>query len=61
MFSINGVGIERVQEMGIVLWPDEDLLIVSGGMPLSLVDGHCVSILEGDEIRTLQLTSPVKG
>ena len=54
------VGNERVQEIGTVLWPDEDLVVFSGGSPLSLTDGHCVSILEGEAVHTLQLTSPVK-
>lgn len=60
MFSV-AIGTEGVQDMGIVLWPDEDLLVVSGGSPLSLIDAYCVSILEGDEVHTLQLTSPVRG
>ncbi len=35
--------------------------IISGGAPLDLVDGDSVTVVNGQEIETLQLTSPVKG
>ncbi len=47
--------------MSDVLWPDDDLLIVSGGSPLSLIDGHCLTILDHDRKHTVQLSSHVKG
>ncbi len=47
--------------MRLVIWPDDDLLVVSGGSPQSVVDGHCISVVDGEEVHTLQLTSPVKG
>ena len=55
------LGNESVQEMLSVLWPEDDLLIVSGGSPSSLIDGHCVTILDHDKTYALQLTSSVKG
>ena len=50
-----------MQDMNIVLWPDEDLLVVSGGSPQTVVDGHCISVMEGEEVHTFQVTSAVKG
>ena len=34
---------------------------MSGGAPLGEVDGDSVTIIDGDETHTLQLTSPVRG
>lgn len=44
-----------------IVWPDDGLLVVSGGSPLSLVDAHSVTLMDNDKNYTLQLTSPVKG
>ena len=55
------LGGEVVQDMLRVLWPDDDLLVLDGGSPLSLVENHCVTLLESDNKVTLQLTSPLKG
>ena len=55
------VGSECVQDMLHVLWPDDDLLVVSGGSPLDLVDAHSVTLIDGGKNYTLQLTSSVKG
>lgn len=44
-----------------IVWPCDDLLVVSGGSPLSLVDAHSVTLIDNDKNYTLQLTSPVKG
>lgn len=44
-----------------IVWPDDDLLVVSGGAPLSLVDNHSATLLNNDKKYTLQLTSSVKG
>ena len=50
-----------MQEMLDVILPDDELLVISGGSPLSLVDTHSVTILNNDAKYTLQLTSPVRG
>lgn len=55
------VGSQPVQEMWNIVWPADDLLVLSGGSPLSLVDAHSVTLIDGDKNYTLQLTSPVKG
>jgi len=47
--------------MRMVVWPEDELLVVSGGSPQSVVDGHCISLLHGEEVHTVQVTSPVKG
>ena len=44
-----------------ILWPAEDLLVISGGSPVSLVDTNSVTLIDHDKNYTLQLTSPVKG
>lgn len=50
-----------MQEMLNILWPGDDLLVVSGGSPLSLIDGHCVTVIDNERNFTLQLTSSVIG
>ncbi len=35
--------------------------IMTGGAPLDLIDGDSVTVVNGGETQTLQLTSPVKG
>lgn len=54
-------GSEIVQEMSIILWPDDNVLVVNGGSPLNLTDGDCVTLVNNNKNYTLQLTSPVKG
>ena len=44
-----------------VVWPDDDMLIVSGGSPLSTVEAHSATIIHKDSSYTLQLTSEVRG
>ena len=34
---------------------------MSGGASLDEIDGHSVTVIDGDDISTLQLTSPVRG
>ena len=34
---------------------------MSGGAPTDLVDGDSVTIMNGSDVETLQMTSPVKG
>ena len=36
-------------------------MVFSGGAPYDLVDGDSVSVWDGKETTTLQLTSPVRG
>ena len=39
----------------------DDVLVMSGGASLDEIDGHSVTVIDGDDISTLQLTSPVRG
>ena len=55
------LGSVPVQEMLSIAWPGDDLLVVSGGSPSSLVDAYSVTLIDNDKNYTLQLTSPVKG
>ena len=55
------LGSVPVQEMLSIAWPADDLLVVSGGSPSSLVDAYSVTLIDNDKNYTLQLTSPVKG
>ena len=39
----------------------DHFMVFSGGAPYDLVDGDSVSVWDGKETTTLQLTSPVRG
>ncbi|CAI8051354.1 LLGL scribble cell polarity complex component 2 [Geodia barretti] len=51
----------RCQDIVRILWPRDNMLVMSGGASLDKIDGDSVTVAVDDELYTMQLTSPVRG
>jgi lethal(2) giant larvae protein len=51
----------RCQDIMRILWPRDNMLVMSGGASLDKIDGDSVTVAVDDELYTMQLTSPVRG
>ena len=48
-------------DMYTYLLNSDNMLVMSGGASLDKIDGDSVTVVEDDDLYTLQLTSPVRG
>lgn len=51
----------RCQDITRIIWPSDNMLVMSGGASLDEIDGDSVTVVEDDDHVTMQLTSPVRG
>lgn len=48
------------RDVSHILWPSDNVVVFSGGVPMDVVDSDCVTVSDGQDMVTLQLTSGIR-